>query len=251
MDRPLEGKVVLVTGAGVRLGRALAEALGRAGASVAVHFHASEEGAKAAVAAIRADGNRAAVFRADLAKGEELVALAGRVEAELGPIAALVNSAAVFEAAPFLETTDAVLDRAWAVNARGPFVLTREVARRMMSRGSGDVLNILDIGGVMNAWRHYSAYGMTKAALAALTRALALELAPAVRVNGIAPGAVLPPEGTPVRDLEQLREKIPMGRFGAPADVVETALFLLTGPRFITGQILAVDGGRSVGQASR
>ncbi|MHB8873691.1 MAG: SDR family NAD(P)-dependent oxidoreductase [Myxococcaceae bacterium] len=251
MDRPLEGKVVLVTGAGVRLGRALAEAVGRAGATVAVHFHASARGADEAVKAIRADGNKAAAFQADFAKTKDLEALVARVEEELGPIAALVNSAAVFDRARFLDTTDELLDRQWAVNTRGPYLLTREVARRMVARGEGDVLNILDIGGSLNPWRNYSAYAMSKAAMASLTQCLALELAPAIRVNGIAPGAVLPREGMPETEVEEVRARIPAGRFGSPADVVETALFLLSGPRFITGQIIAVDGGRSIGQAAR
>lgn len=246
MDRPLEGKVVLVTGAGVRLGRALAEAVAHAGAAVAVHFHASAEGADAAVAAIRADGNPAAAFKADLSVSGDISALVAQVEERLGPIAALINSAAVFNRAPLVETSEALLDRAWAINARGPYLLTREVVRRMVGRGGGDILNVLDIGGARVPWRNYSAYAMSKAAMAALTECLALELAPNIRVNAVAPGSVLPPDGTSEGNLEQLRQRIPAGRFGAPRDVCEAALFLLTGPRFITGQILAVDGGRSI-----
>ena len=235
----------------MRLGRALAEAVGHAGATVAVHFHASAEGADAAVAAIRADGNRAAAFKADLTVSGDLEALVSRVESELGPIAALINSAAVFDRAPLVETSDGLLDRAWAINARGPYLLIREVVRRMVGRGVGDIVNILDIGGALVPWRNYSAYAMTKAAMGALTQCLALELAPGIRVNAIAPGSVLPPEAMSAEELSQLRQRIPAGHFGAPADVCQAAVFLLSGPRFITGQILAVDGGRSVGPAAK
>lgn len=247
MERPLEGKVALITGAGVRLGRAIAEGLGRAGADVAAHYHRSEAGVDETVATIRADGNRAAKFQADLAHPAEAEALVARVEAELGPISVLVNSAALFERADFLVTPLEVLDRQWAVNARGPFVLTQAVARRMVERGGGDVVNLVDIGGVLANWAHYSAYQMTKAAMASLTRSLALELAPSVRVNAVAPGTVLPPEDMSEQTLAALKSRIPQGRFGSPEDIVRTVLFLLTGPAFITGQVIAVDGGRSLG----
>lgn len=247
MERPLEGKVALVTGAGVRLGRAIAEGLGRAGADVAAHFHSSEAGVDQALATIRADGNRAQKYRADLSSPQEAEALVARVEEELGPISILVNSAALFERADFLQTPLEVLERQWAVNARGPYVLTQSAARRMAARGGGDVVNIVDIGGVFATWAHYSAYQMTKAALASLTRSLALELAPAIRVNGVAPGTVLPPESMDEQTLATLKGRIPQQRFGGPEDIVAAVLFLLTGPTFVTGQILAVDGGRSLG----
>ncbi len=146
----------------------------------------------------------------------------------------------------FFDTDEALLDLQWAVNARGPYLVTQAVARRMAARGGGDVVNVLDVGGALNAWRHYSAYCMTKAALASLTRCLGLELAPAIRVNGVAPGTVLPPEGLSPETMEGLRQRIPQQRFGSPEDIVEAVLFFLTGPKFITGQILAVDGGRAV-----
>jgi len=249
MERPLEGKLVLVTGGGVRLGRAIAEGLARAGANVALHFHQSGAGADAALASIRAEGGRAEKFQADLARSSEIDPLVARVEAQLGPIAALINSAAVFHRAPFAETTEQILDSQWALNARAPYLLTQSVARRMLPRGGGDVVNVLDIGGAIVPWRSYSAYCMSKAALASLTRCLALELAPDIRVNAVAPGTVLPPEATPPAALDELRARIPQLRFGSPEDVMRSVLFLLTGPTFITGQILVVDGGRSIASA--
>lgn len=242
--RPLSGKVALVTGGGHRLGRAIAEGLGALGADVAVHFHASKEGAQAAAQRVQVDGNRAQVFQADLSSAEAIELLVTQVEQALGPIAVLVNSAALYERHDFLDTPRDALERQWALNARAPFLLTQAAARGMRARGGGDVVNVVDIGGAFNVWRHYSAYTMTKAALTSLTHSLALELAPQIRVNAVAPGTVLPPQELDEATREALRAKIPAGEFGAPADVVAAVQFLVTGPRFITGQVLAVDGGR-------
>jgi pteridine reductase len=244
VERPLEGKVALVTGGGVRLGRAIAEGLGRAGASVAVHYHQSREGADQAVQAIQADGNRACALRADLGQSAQAEALAAQAERALGPVSILINSAALLEGAPLVETTDESLDRLWTLNARGPYVLTRAIARRMRGRG-GDVVNLVDIYGSLLTWRNHSAYCMTKAAVAELTRCLAVELAPEVRVNAVSPGAALPPVSLQPEEREAIRQRVPQKRFGTPADIVGAVLFLVTGPRFITGQIIAVDGGRT------
>lgn len=247
MERRLEGRVALVTGAGTRVGRAIAEGLAHSGADVAVHFHGSEAGAREVVGAVRADGNRAEPFQADLTRPEAIEPLVESVEQRLGPISILVNSAARFDRVACVETSLEVLEQTWALNARAPFLLSQSVAKRMLARGvEGDILNILDVGGALMPWRSFAAYGMAKAALAHLTEVLALELAPKIRVNGVAPGTVLAPEGYPDQLLETLRARIPQQRFGSPEDVVETVRFLLTGPRFITGQIVAVDGGRSI-----
>jgi pteridine reductase len=181
-----------------------------------------------------------------LSQASQIESLVEAVENELGPIAALVNSAAIFIRADFLETTEAQLDSLWALNARAAYLMTQAVARRMASRGGGDVVNILDVGGALRAWRHYSAYCMTKAALASLTQSLALELAPSIRVNGVAPGTVLPPENFSPEAVEALKARIPQRRIGSPHDIAAAVRFFLTGPKFVTGQILAVDGGRSI-----
>jgi pteridine reductase len=244
VERPLEGRVALVTGGGIRLGRAIAEGLGQAGASVAVHYHQSRTGADEAVQAIQADGNRACAIQADLGQTPQAEALAAEAERALGPVSILVNSAALLEGAPLVETSDQSLDRLWTVNARAPYVLTRAVARRMRGRG-GDVVNIIDIYGSVLTWKNHAAYCMTKAAIAELTRCLAVELAPDVRVNGVSPGAALAPTSLQSAEVEGIRQRIPQKRFGSPEDIVRAVLFLVTGPRFITGQIIAVDGGRT------
>lgn len=247
MDGPLTGKITLITGAGIRLGRALAVAVARAGSSVAVHFHASESGAHDTVEAIRGLQGQAQLFRADLRNYKEIKALVQEVEARMGPLACLVNSAGIFTRRPFDQTSEMDLDELWSINARAPFLLAQESARRMQDHGGrGDIVNVLDIGGAINAWRNYSAYCMTKAALASLTRSLALELAPEIRVNGVAPGTVLPPAQYSERAVDTLKQRIPQRRIGSPEDVAAAVVFFLTGPRFVTGQILAVDGGRSL-----
>ncbi|MGQ0504305.1 MAG: SDR family NAD(P)-dependent oxidoreductase [Myxococcaceae bacterium] len=245
----LRGKRALVTGGGIRLGRAIVESLLDAGADVAVHHHRSTQGAREVLEGARKQGRKAEAFQADLTQADACSDLIDRVEKQLGPLDILVNSAALFEREAFTETPLSSLDRQWALNARAPFLLSQAAARRMIPRGGGDLLNVLDIGGVKNFWRGYSAYCMSKGALSVLTQCLAVELAPLIRVNAVAPGTVLPPEGLTPEVLETLRNRIPQKRFGSPADIAHTVRFLLAGPRFMTGQVVAVDGGRSLNSA--
>jgi len=240
----LDGRVALVTGGGIRLGRAIVQALAADGAVVAVHHHDSGRSARALVLELRSKGHRAEAFQADLADDAQLAGLVPAVERSLGPISVLINSAARFSRAPFVDTDAATLDGEWRLNARAPFLLTRAAARGMLERREGVVVNVLDIGGAFVPWRGYSAYCMTKAAMHMLTQVLALELAPYVRVNGVAPGTILPPESLGPQEREELRARIPLERFGSPEDVAHTVRFLVSGPDFITGQVVAVDGGR-------
>jgi len=240
----LDGRVTLVTGGAIRVGRAIVQALAAEGATMAVHHHGSVDESRSLFAELRSKGLRAEAFRADLTDDAQLGSLVADVERTLGPIQVLVNSAARFTRKPFLDTEAATLDAEWRLNARAPFLLTRAAARGMVERREGVVVNVLDIGGGLVPWRNYSAYCMTKAAMNMLTQVLALELAPHVRVNGVAPGTVLPPESLGPEEREQLRARIPLARFGSAEDVAQTVRFLITGPSFITGQVIAVDGGR-------
>ena len=242
----LHGKTVLVTGGAVRLGAAICRQLSEAGAHLAIHCHQSGEKGDALAAELRARGGTAEVFVANLSQTDGPASLVAQVASRLGGVDVLVNSAARFDRAPFTETPLSVLEDQWALNARAPFLLTQAVVPLMRARGGGDVVNLIDVGGTRLTVPRYAAYGMTKAALAQLTQTLAVELAPLIRVNGVAPGTVLPPEGTSPADLAALRARIPADRLGNPEDVAQTVLFLLTGPAFITGEIIAVDGGRAL-----
>lgn len=205
------------------------------GADVAVHYLTSQKGAAEVVAAVKVDGNKAVALQHDLS-GEDPSVLVAQAAEALGGLSILVNSAGILGDR---YTADAL----WRVNARAPLRLTEAFAAR---GGEGDVVNIVDIAGVSNHWRDNAAYCMSKAAAAELTRCMALKLAPRIRVNAVAPGTVLPPDGLSTEALEKIRSRIPFGRFGAPADVADAVAMLLTGPSFITGQILSVDGGRSL-----
>jgi pteridine reductase len=241
---PLSGKTALVTGAGVRVGKAIALALGRAGADVSAHFHASHEGAEGTAAEIRGMGRRAAVVAGDLGRPEDCGRVVRESRAALGELDFIVHSAANFLRAPLAETDEDLWDSAMNVNARAGFLLVREAAETLRRR-KGRVVLISDFLAESPA-RNYVAHSVSKAALEGLVRALAVELGPDVSVNGVAPGTVLPPVGTTSDEIDRLARRVPAKRVGSPEDVAAAVVFLCGGPAFITGQILRVDGGRSI-----
>ncbi|MGI9188720.1 MAG: SDR family oxidoreductase [Longimicrobiaceae bacterium] len=240
----LAGQCALVTGGGVRLGRALALALAVEGMRLIVHYHASAAAAEQVVREIGESGGEAVALRADLADGEAAVRLAGEAEAAFGGVDVLVNSAAVFPSEPIEATDTELWDHTLAVNLRAPFLLTREIAPAMRSRGAGCIVNLLDLS-ALQSWRGYAAHSVAKAGLAQLTRVAAREFAPEVRVVAIAPGSVLPPDELSDEQVRRLAERAPLGRIGSPDDVVAALLYLLRAP-FITGETLTVDGGRTL-----
>ncbi len=242
--------VALVTGGAVRIGRAICLGLAESGFDIAVHCHRSTRAATELVKQLGRQGVRASAFSKDLS-ADDAGELVGAVEAEFGRVTLLVNSAAAFIREPFPETKLHTLDSQWALNARAPFLLSQALARASRHRTDAHIINVLDVGGAFNVWRNYSAYCMTKAALKALTECLALELAPQVRVNAVAPGTVLPPTHLSEAALETLRARIPQRRFGSPFDVAAAVRFLADGPRFVTGHTLVVDGGRRLETGAR
>ena len=243
-DPLLSGKVALVTGAAIRVGRSIALALARAGADVAVHYRTSAEEAGRVASEIRALGRRAEPVAGDLADPGRCSSLVREVAASLGGIDLLVHSASNFQRAP-LEDTDAQLwDSAMDVNARAGFLLVREAAPLLRQR-RGRVVLLSDLLAAAPP-RRYLAHAVSKAAVEGLVRALAVELAPEVSVNAVAPGAVLLPAGTSSDEAQRIARRIPLGRVGSPEDVAATVLFLCSGPSFITGQVIRVDGGESV-----
>jgi pteridine reductase len=237
----LHGKVALVTGGAVRLGRAMSLALAERGARLVVHYNRSAEEARALCEEIEAAGGWATALGEDLSASGSAERLARRVLEAAGGVDVLVNSASVFPPEPLEETEEAVWDEAFAVNLRAPFFLIRHLASTLRER-KGVVVNMADLAG-MQPWLGYAAHGITKAGMVHLTRIAARALAPEVRVVGIAPGAVLPPEHTTEEELERLARLAALRRNGSPEDVVRALLYLLDSD-FVTGEILVVDGGR-------
>jgi pteridine reductase len=240
----LSGRVALVTGAGRRLGRAIASALAGRGMTVALHHHASGSGAAALRDEIRARGGRAECFAADLSDAEAARALPGRVAAEFGRLDVLVNSAAVMHRLSFEETTieqwDAIVD----LNLRSVFFCTQGAAP-FLRAARGRVVNLADVGG-LEPWPAYAAHSVSKAGVVMLTKVLALALAPEVTVNAVAPGAVLVPDDYDATAREQLARSTPLKRLGSPDDAVAAVVYLLEAGDFVTGSTLVVDGGRVI-----
>ncbi len=237
----LEGTVALVTGAGHRVGRALALALARAGADVAVHFHRSAEPARDTAAAVEQLGRRAIVLQADLGSADAAEALPAAVRSDLGRLDVLINSASLFESSPLLEVTAQDWDRVMAVNLRAPFLLTRAAAPHLAER-DGVVINIADLAGLL-AWPAFPHHGVSKAGLIHLTRVSARALGPRIRVNCVVPGTVLPPDDYTDEQIEASVERTVLKRLGSARDVEEAMLFLIRSD-FATGSIVVVDGGR-------
>jgi NAD(P)-dependent dehydrogenase (short-subunit alcohol dehydrogenase family) len=237
----LTGKVALVTGGAVRVGRAIALALANAGADVAIGYRRSAREARATVRELMRRGVRAVAIAADLAEPAEARRLVEQTVDDLGRLDVLVNNAAIFLRTPFAETTAADFDRIIAVNLRGVFFCAQAAARAMGRRG-GRIVNLADVGAV-RAWPGYIPYGISKAGVLMLTRGLAAALAPAIQVNAVGPGVVLLPDGFPAARAKRLVEEIPMRRQGHPSDVAAAVRFFATCPSYVTGQVLYVDGG--------
>jgi pteridine reductase len=179
---------------------------------------------------------------ADLSRHAEVLRLADQAAAAFGGVDVLVNNASVFPPERLTEVDEALWDRTLAVNLKAPFFLTQRLAEGMRARGGGVVVNLADLAGIQ-AWAAYGAHAISKAGLIHLTRVAARSLAPEIRVAAIAPGTVLPPETMDAEEIDRLARRNPLGRIGAPADVVEALLYLLRAD-FVTGEVLLVDGGR-------
>jgi pteridine reductase len=236
--------VALVTGAARRIGAAIARRLHGAGYDVALHRHRSRAELDALIAELEASrANSTLALAADLCRVGELEPMIAATRQCFGRLDALVNNASAFYATPVGLATEAAWDELFGANARGPFFLAQAAAPHLAER-SGAIVNIVDVY-AESPLPDYAIYCMSKAALAMMTKALARELAPRVRVNGIAPGAILWPDaGKSEAERTALVERTPLRRTGTPEDVAGAVLWLLRDAPFVTGEIVRVDGGR-------
>lgn len=242
----MDGKRVLVTGAGTGIGKGIAKLFAKAGATVALHYSHSAKGAEEAVKEIQKEGGKAAAFRADFAQIEPLQVMAREALEYLGGLDAIVNNAAITMNMPFEQVTVEQFDLLYHVNVRAPFFLTQAVLPAL-EKSQGAVVNISSIH-AFEGFQEHSVYAGTRGAIVAYNRELAIELAPrGVRVNGVAPGATEVEnqyQAIPNFDPESSGQGIPAGFIGKPADIANVVLFLASPEaRYIIGQTIIVDGG--------
>ncbi len=245
--RPLEDKTVLVTGAARRVGAALARGFHAAGANVVLHYRSSAEDAAELAGELEAARHGSiATVQCDLLDISRFTPLIEATTGAFGQLDILVNNASSFYPTPMGEITEGQWDDLVGSNLKAPLFLAQAAASALRV-SHGLIINIADIHG-MRPLRHYPVYSVAKAGLIMLTKALARELAPHVRVNAIAPGPVMWPEDGADKELQaKILERTLLRRAGSPEDVTRTALFFATEAPYVTGQIVAVDGGRSVG----
>lgn len=239
----LPGRTALVTGGARRIGRALVLALARERMRVALHYYASEREAEHTAEEARGLGAEVIAIRADLRQPGEPERVVGKAVDAFGGLDVLVNSAAVMLRTPFGRVTAEQWDDIFALNLRAPFFAAQAAAAVMRERG-GVIVNIADLA-AFETWPAYVPHGISKAGVVQLTRALARMLAPAIRVCGIAPGAVLLPDDWDENDADKIAGTTPLRRIGSPDDVASALLFLLRAD-YVTGETIIVDGGRHV-----
>jgi pteridine reductase len=238
----LAGKVALVTGSAKRLGRAIALHLAAEGADVIVHYHESRDEAEEVVAEIKKLGRRAISLSGDLAKKSDIDNLFAATAKEFGRLNILVNNASNFLHTDFAATTEKSWDAALDVNLKAPFFCA-QAAAPLLKKNHGVIINLCDVAGLLG-WTGYIPHSVSKAGIIMLTRALAKELAPDVRVNAIAPGTITMPGDAPELEADYIK-RAPLQRSGSTADIAAAVSFLVNSP-FITGQVLVLDGGRTL-----
>jgi NAD(P)-dependent dehydrogenase (short-subunit alcohol dehydrogenase family) len=240
-ERPLAGKTVLITGGARRLGRASALALAKAGADVAITFLQSAQQAQHTVIDLSSFGVRAVALRCDITDEKSVKATIKETARELGSLDILVNNAANYETADFEKLTLKQWDAIFASNTRGPFLVSREAVKLLRER-RGTIINMGSLGG-LRPWATHAHYCSSKAAVHMLTKVMAKALAPEISVNCVAPGMIDLGEKSAAAFMKKMARETPMRRNGSAEEIATAVLFFATVPHFITGQILAVDGG--------
>jgi pteridine reductase len=242
MSDLLLNHVALVTGSGKRLGREVALGLARQGADVVVHYRSSEQEARGVVAEIEKLGRRSIALQADLSSIPEIQQLFHKVGSHFGQLDVLVNSAANFLQTEFASTTEKLWDASLDTNLKAPFFCS-QAAVPLLKKSNGAIINFADIGGVLG-WPGFIPHSISKAGIIMLTRCLAKELGPEIRVNAIAPGTITMPGDPPELESDFVRQA-PLHRSGRPDDIISAVLYL-AGAKFVTGTVLVVDGGRTL-----
>jgi NAD(P)-dependent dehydrogenase (short-subunit alcohol dehydrogenase family) len=239
----LEGKVALVTGAAKRIGRSVALRLASEGADVVVNYRSSRSEADEVVAQIAALGKRAVAIQGDVAKKNDVIAMFAAVEKEFGRLDILVNNVGMFFPAKFEDLTEEQWDRILDTNLKSQFLCSQAAAPMLRRSGHGRIINFASLGGLL-AWPAYTHYCVSKAGVIMLTRCLARALAPEITVNAIAPGTISFPGDAPELAEDFIR-RAPLQRTGSAKDIEDAVMFLAESP-FVTGQVIVVDGGRTL-----
>ena len=238
----LKNRTVLVTGAGVRLGQAIAVSLGQQGMKVALHYHQSTEGAKETLDLMGGDIKQHGCFQADLRQVSKIELLIQHIEEKLGQIDVLINNAADFFPTPLGEVSESEWDHLISLNLKAPFFLSQLVGTSMLKQGQGKIVNIVDVA-AERPWPQFLPYCASKAGLVSLTKGLAKALAPAVQVNAVAPGTMLPPPQISSFSQDLAIERSLLKKMGRPDDIARAVTYFLEND-FVTGTVLPVDGGR-------
>jgi NAD(P)-dependent dehydrogenase (short-subunit alcohol dehydrogenase family) len=243
VEQKLAGRVALVTGAALRIGRSIALELAHRGVDVVVNYRSSQAEAEQLAAEIEKLGRRARAVQADVSKRAEVERLVAETESTFGHLDILVNNTGMFQHVPFDQITDEQWNGILATNLTSQFLCTQTAAPLLKRSGRGRIINLASLGGLL-AWPGYTHYCVSKAGVIMLTRCMARALAPEITVNAIAPGTISFEGDAPELESDYIR-RAPLGRTGKGSDIAETVAFLAES-EFITGQVLVVDGGRSL-----
>lgn len=241
----ISDKVALITGSSDRVGRIIALTLSAKGAKVAIHYYSNEDKALDTQREIERLGSKSMILCSDISQRKDWMDMVNKIKDRWGRIDILVNNAAIFYPTPFFEITDDQWDHFMDTNLRGTFYGCQIIGELMYRQKLGKIINIADVS-AQNVWPGYIPYCISKAGVIALTRGLSKVLAPYVTVNAVSPGTVLLAENYNQEEEDYLISRTPLKRIGTPEDIANTIAFLIEGSDFITGEIINVDGGRSL-----
>ena len=241
----IQDHVILVTGGARRIGQAIALTLAKRRARLVISYRTSRPEALATLHTLTQAGAEAIALQADVSRIADVQRLMARINKRFGHLDVLINSAANFDRTPFEKLTEQSWDHALDTNLKGSFLCALYASRLMRRHGGGKIINIADWAGV-RPYRDYLPYCVSKAGVIGLTKSLAKELAPAIQVNAIAPGPMLPPPSMGRKERERVIQRVPLKRWGSPQDIANTVLFLIEGTDFMTGSTIFVDGGQLI-----